>query len=156
MVSCVNGCLLTRRGEDKVIHKRPEQGLTAEERTQRLNAAFDALADGLSQDELAEMTAAMTGVRSIDEVRRQRQAIRALARRHGVREIYAFEMFAGDLRRKGDLCFLVRWESKDAWRHHIRLYKDLSAALGLRPYLFDYKAFDQAEREGILEKAICL
>ena len=98
----------------------------------------------------------MTGVRTIDEVRRQRKSIRALARRHGVREIYAFEICAGDLRRKGDLCFLVRWESQDAWRHHIRLYKDLSALLGLRPHLFDYKAFDQADREGILEKAISL
>ena len=140
----------------KVIHKRPEQGMTAKERTQRLNAAFDELADGLTEDELAEMTAAMTGVKTIDEVRQQRNAIRALARRNSVREIYAFEMCAGDLRRDGDLCFLVRWESKDAWRHHIRLYKDLSALLGLRPHLFDYKAFDQAARESILEKAISL
>ena len=130
--------------------------MTAKEKTARLKAAFDAMGDGLSQDELAEMTAAITGVRTIAEVRLQRKAIQALARRHGVREIYAFEIFDGDLRREGDLCFLVRWESKDAWRHHIRLYKDLSALLGLRPYLFDYKAFDQADREGILEKAISL
>ena len=137
-------------------HQRARQSLTAKERTQRLKAAFDALADGFSQDELAEMTAAMTGVRTIDEVRWQRKAIRALARRHGLREIYAFELFDDDLRRKGDLCFLVRWESKDAWQQQIQLCKDLDALLGLRPYLFDYKAFDQAEREGILEKAISL
>ncbi len=61
------------------IHKRSEQGLTAEQKTKRLKAVFDAMTNGLSQDELAEMTAAMTGVRSIDEVRRQRKAIRALA-----------------------------------------------------------------------------
>ena len=38
----------------------------------RLCAAFDAMADGLSQDELAEMTTAMTGVRTIGQVRQQR------------------------------------------------------------------------------------
>ena len=144
------------KGTPNVRHKRAGQGLTAKDKTARLSAAFDAMGDGLSQDELAEMTAAMTGVRTLAEVRQQRKAIRALARRHGLREIYAFEMCAGDLRRKGDLCFLVRWESQDAWHHHIRLYKDLSALLGLRPYLFDYKACDQADREGILEKAISL
>ena len=122
----------------------------------RLNAAFDAMADGLRQDELAEMTAAMTGVRTTDALLAQRAAIRALARKHGVSEIYAFEMFPGDLGRAGDLCFLVRWESSDAWRRQVRLHKDLRAALGLRPYLFDYKAFDQATRDGIVEKAISL
>ena len=121
-------------GLPKVRHKRAGQGMTAKEKTARLNAAFDAMGDDLSQDELA----AMIGVRTIAEVRLQRKAIRALARRHG------------------DLCFLVRWESKDVWHHQIQLCKDLSAILGLRPYLFDYKAFDQADREGILEKAISL
>ena len=108
--------------------------MTAKEKTARLNAAFNAMGDDLSQDELA----AMIGVRTIAEVRLQRKAIRALARRHG------------------DLCFLVRWKPKAAWRYQVRLYKDLSAILGLRPYLFDYNAFDQADREGILEKAISL
>lgn len=44
--------------------ERPEQGLTAKEKMARLNAAFDAMADGLTKDELAEMTAAMTGVKT--------------------------------------------------------------------------------------------
>lgn len=56
--------------------------MTAKERTARLNAAFDVLADDLSQNELAEMTIAMTGVRTIDEVRQQLKTIRALARLH--------------------------------------------------------------------------
>lgn len=34
--------------------------LMAKERTQRLNAALDAMADGLSQEQLDAMTAAMT------------------------------------------------------------------------------------------------
>jgi len=122
----------------------------------RLNAAFDAMSDGLTENELAEMTAAMIEVKTMADLLPLRAAIRTLARRHGVAEIYAFEMFAGDLRQQGDLCFLVRWGSKDAWQHQIGLYKDLRALLGLRPYLFDYKAFEQAEREGILEKAVSL
>lgn len=101
---------------------------------QRLNAAFDAMADLLMQ----------------------RADIRTLARRHSVAEIYAFEMRAGDLGRQGDLCFLVRWASSDAWQQQIGLHKDLSARLGLRPHLFDYQAFDQADRESLLEKAISL
>lgn len=101
---------------------------------QWLNAAFAAMADLLMQ----------------------RADIRTLARRHGVAEIYAFEMCAGDLGRQGDLCFPVRWASSDAWQQQIELCKALSALLGLRPYLFDYKAFEQADRESLLEKAISL
>ena len=156
MVSCVNDCLLTRASKDEAIRERPEQGLTTTEKMVRLNAAFAAMADGLTENELAEMTAAMSEVKSMADLLPLREAIRALARRHGVAEIYAFEMFAGDLRRQGDLCFLVRWESKAAWQQQIGLYKDVRALLGLRPYLFDYQAFEQADREGILEKAISL
>lgn len=122
----------------------------------RLNAAFDAMSDGLTENELAEMTAAMTEVKTMQDLLPLRAAIRALARRHGVAEIYAFEMFAGDLRRNGDLCFLVRWGSKAAWQQQIGLYKDLRALIGLRPYLFDYQAFAQADRESLLEKATSL
>lgn len=77
--------------------------MTAKERTARLNAAFDVLADDLSQNEVPEMTIATTGVRTIDEVRQQLKIIRALARRNSAREIYAFEMCAGNLGRDGDL-----------------------------------------------------
>ena len=46
----------------RAIDQVPEKAspLTPEERTQRLNAALDALADGLNQVQLDEMTAAMT------------------------------------------------------------------------------------------------
>ena len=64
-----------------IIRERSKRGMTAKERTRRLNAAFDAVADGLSQDELAEMTATMTGVRTIDEVREQR-ALKTNAAKH--------------------------------------------------------------------------
>ena len=52
----------------KVRQERAGQGMTAKEKTARLKAAIDAMGDGLSQDELAEMTAAITGVRTIAEV----------------------------------------------------------------------------------------
>ena len=44
------------------IDQVPEKAslLTPKERTQRLNAALDAMGDGLSQAQLDEMTAAMT------------------------------------------------------------------------------------------------
>ena len=44
------------------INQVPEKPspLTPEDRTQRLNAALDAMADGLNQVQLDEMTAAMT------------------------------------------------------------------------------------------------
>ncbi len=122
----------------------------------RLNAAFDAMSDGLTENELAEMTVAMIEVKSMQDLLPLRAAIRALARRHGVTEIYAFEMFSDDLHRQGGLCFLVRWGSKAAWQQQIGLYKDLRALIGLRPYLFDYQAFEQAERESLLEKAVSL
>ena len=44
------------------IDQRPEKpaGLTPKERMRRLNAAFDAMSEGLTQAQLDEMTAAMT------------------------------------------------------------------------------------------------
>ena len=44
------------------IDQRPEKPawLTPKERMRRLNAAFDAMSEGLSQAQLDEMTAAMT------------------------------------------------------------------------------------------------
>ncbi len=47
-----------RRNMNQVPEKGPP--LTPEERTRRLNAALDAMGDGLNQDQLNEMTAAMT------------------------------------------------------------------------------------------------
>ena len=46
----------------QLLDQRPEKRarLTPKERTRQLNAAFDALGDGLSQAQLDEMTAAMT------------------------------------------------------------------------------------------------
>ena len=49
---------LLRRNMGRVPEKASP--LTPEERIQRLNAALDAMGDGLSQDQLNEMTAAMT------------------------------------------------------------------------------------------------
>ena len=46
----------------RYINQAPEKAspLTPKERTQRLNAALDAMGDGLDQAQLDEMTAAMT------------------------------------------------------------------------------------------------
>ena len=49
---------LSRRNINRVPEKTSP--FTPEERTRRLNAALDAMRDGLSQDQLNEMTAAMT------------------------------------------------------------------------------------------------
>lgn len=70
-----------------IICDQPNQGMTAKERTRRLNAAFDAMADGMSQDELAEMTAAMTGVRAINGVREQDALKTNAAERRGNQEL---------------------------------------------------------------------
>ena len=49
---------LLRQHIDQVPDKASQ--LSPKERTQRLNAALDGMGDGLSQDQLDEMTAAMT------------------------------------------------------------------------------------------------
>ena len=49
---------LSRRNMNRIPEKTSP--LTPEERTRRLNAALDAIGDGLNQDQLDEMTAAMT------------------------------------------------------------------------------------------------
>ena len=67
--------------------EQAEQGMTTKAKVARLNAAFDAMAAGLTEDELAQMTAAMTEARTIKVLPAQRAAIRALARKNGVSEI---------------------------------------------------------------------
>lgn len=58
--------------------------MTNEKRMERLNDAFDAMGDGLAEDALADMTSAMTGVKTIDAVLRYRDRTRRLARENQV------------------------------------------------------------------------
>ena len=92
-----------------------------EDRTKRLNAAFDALSEDLTEAELADMTTAMTGVKTIDDVLLYRDQIQVLARENGVMSLYVFE--AGPKEgagRSGHFCFVVRSGHSYRLPNHIR------------------------------------
>ncbi len=86
-----------------IIRKRSNQVMTSKETMRRFNAAFDSMANGLSQDDLAEMIAAMIGVRTIDEVREMRALKTNAAARRGNHEHISRRVCA-DIRRYMSWC----------------------------------------------------
>ena len=115
--------------------------MSDEERTKRLNAAFDAMSEGLTEDALADMTTAMTGVMTIEDVLRYRDQIRALARENQVMSLYVFEAGSDDaaLRLHGHLGFLFFSAEAYKMRHLVRLFQGLRELLGFPQALEDAK-----------------
>ena len=126
--------------------------MTDEERTKRLNAAFDAISDGLSEDQLADMT----GVKTVDDVLRFRERIRALARENRIVSLHVFEQGPddGDLRLHGPLAFLCFNAEDHQLRHLIRLFQGLRELLGFPPDLIDAALYDEAVIADLAQRAV--
>ena len=132
------------------------QHMSDEERTKRLNAAFDALGDGLTEAELADMTTAMTGVKTVEDVLRYRDRIRALARENRVTSIHVFEEGPDDaaLCLHGHLGFLVFSAEAYKMRHLVRLFQGLRELLGFPPDLVDAKSYAETVVAKLVKRAV--
>ena len=104
--------------------------MSHEDRMKRLNAAFDAMSDGLTDAELADMTSAMTGVKTIADVLRYRDRIRALAQDNQILSLHVFEEGPDDaaLCLHSQLAFLCFCAECHKLRHRIRLFQGACAS----------------------------
>ena len=130
--------------------------MTDEERTKRLNAAFDAMSEGLSEEELADMTSAMIGVKTVDDVLRHRDQIRRLARENHITSLYVFEEGPNDaeLRLHARLGFLFLGGEAYKMRHLVRLFQGLRELLGFPPDLIDATLYDEAVVADLVKRAV--
>jgi len=97
---------------------------------------------------------AVEAVRTLEDVRQQRQQILALARQHRVRHIAVFgSLVRGELHAESDIDFLVEFERDCKLRDHIRLTQALGHLLGRRVEVVDRQSLRQELRAAILEEA---
>ena len=129
-----------------------------EDRTEQLNAAFDAMGDGLTDAELEEMTAAMTDLKTVEDVVQRREQIAALASVNKVTQLRVFEQGSDDeaLRQHGNLGFLVFSSETCKMRHLIRLFEGLRELLGTMPDLIDSKFCDEDQLADLVERSLKL
>ncbi len=97
---------------------------------------------------------AIQTVRSLDDIRQQRDQIMALARQHRARQVSVFgSIVRGELREESDIDFLVEFETDYKLHDHIRLTQGLQRLLGRRVEVVDRHALREELRATILEEA---
>lgn len=98
----------------------------------------------------------MTGetIHTLDDVRRQREQIIALARQYQVRQVSIFgSLIRGELHAESDIDFLVEFEADYKLRDHIRLTQALQRLLGRRVEVVDRRSLREELRTAILKEA---
>ncbi|MYD10680.1 MAG: nucleotidyltransferase family protein [Chloroflexi bacterium] len=93
-------------------------------------------------------------IRSLDDLRQQREQIIALARQHHALQIAVFgSLLHGALGLNSDIDFLVDFEPNYSLRDHIRLTLGLQELLGRRVEVVDRLALRPELRESIIREA---
>lgn len=93
-------------------------------------------------------------IRSLDDLRRQRKQIIALAQQHRVLQIAVFgSVLRGTLEVNSDVDFLVDFEPDYSLRDLIRLTQGLQELLGRRVEVVDRLALRSELRETIIREA---
>ena len=97
---------------------------------------------------------AIETIRTLEDVRQQREAILTLGRQHRVRQIAVFgSLVRGELRAGSDIDFLVDFEADYKLRDHIRLSQALQRLLGRRVEVVDRRSLRSELRATILKEA---
>ena len=97
---------------------------------------------------------AIQTVRTLDDVRRQREQIMGLARQHRARQVFVFgSLVREELWAESDIDFLVDFEADYKLRDHIRLTQGLQPLLGRRVEVVDRHVLREEFRTTILEEA---
>jgi len=96
-------------------------------------------------------------IRSLDDLRRQRERIMELAFQYRARKIAVFGSLArGEAHAESDIDFLVDFEADYKLRDLIRLTQALGALLGRRVEVVDRQCLREEWRDGILQEAVSL
>lgn len=96
-------------------------------------------------------------INSLDDLRRLREQILELARRHRAQRIAVFGSLArGDAHANSDIDFLVDFEADYKLRDQIRLTQALAALLGRRVEVVDRQCLREEWRATILQEAQAL
>lgn len=96
-------------------------------------------------------------IRSLDDLRRQRERIMELAFQYRARKIAVFGSLArGEADAESDIDFLVDFEADYKLRDLIRLTQALGALLGRRVEVVDRQCLREEWRDGILQEAVSL
>ena len=99
----------------------------------------------------------MAAVQTLDELRRRRDEIIALARQHRADRVSVFgSVLRDDLRPESDIDILVDFDVDYALRDHIRLTQGLRELLGRRVDVVDRRSLRPEFREAILAEALAL
>ncbi|MCY4537325.1 MAG: nucleotidyltransferase domain-containing protein [Chloroflexi bacterium] len=93
-------------------------------------------------------------IHSLEDLRRQRDAIRAVARQFRASRISVFgSILRDELRAESDIDFLVEFEPDYKLRDHIRLTQALQGLLGRRVEVVDRRSLREELRDYILQDA---
>lgn len=96
-------------------------------------------------------------INSLDDLRRLREQIIELARRHRAQRIAVFGSLArGEAHAESDIDFLVDFGADYKLRDHIRLTQALGALLGRRVQVVDRQCLREEWRAIILQEAQAL
>ena len=96
-------------------------------------------------------------INSLDDLRRRREQIIDLARRHRAQRIAVFGSLArGEAHAESDIDFLVDFEADYKLRDHIRLTQALGALLGRHVQVVDRQCLREEWRDGIIREAVRL
>ena len=93
-------------------------------------------------------------INSLEDLRRRRDAILALAEKHRAHDVSVFgSIVHGELQEDSDIDFLVDFEADYKLRDHIRLTQALRALLGRRVEVVDRRSLREELRDYILKDA---
>ena len=96
----------------------------------------------------------MEAINSLDDLRRRREPIMALAHQYRARQIAVFgSLLRGALESTSDVDFLVDFESDYSLRDHIRLTQGLQRLLGRRVEVVDRQSLRPELRDTIIREA---
>lgn len=97
---------------------------------------------------------AIQTIRTLDDIKQQREQIMALARQHRARQVSVFgSLVRGELVADSDIDFLVEFEDGYKLRDHIRLTQALQSLLGRHVEVVDRSYLREELRATILAEA---
>jgi len=97
---------------------------------------------------------AIQTIRTLEDIKQQRDQIMALARQHRAREVVVFgSLVRGELGADSDIDFSVEFEAGYKLRDHIRLTQGLQHLLGRRVEVVDRSCLREELRATILAEA---